>query len=322
MDNTKGLMGYENARTATQDSPLLTRFRAMLSRSGGAPRTLEQRLAELSDAERKSLIQTAKLVQMGLRMRVASNDYSLGYLDMVNTMYGSIAIDKRQLIAELLDETAPLEFLPQPKPSPREDGLSFYDRPDMQVKPQSEPTQADDDTASTLEEVLAEVFPEPQLKPQPQPKTPTTFANKDEFLAAMTPVAKEVAADLGVSHKIVLAQAALESGWGKSMKGNNLMGIKSHGEKGGVDIVTHEVVNGKKVKITDSFKQYESPEDSIRGYGDFLKANSRYKHFLRAGAENEDAALSALQTSGYATDPQYSYKLATIIKGLPKDDQS
>ena len=38
----------------------------------------------------------------------------------------------------------------------------------------------------------------------------------------------------------------------------------------------------------------------------FLKANSRYKHFLRAGAENEDAQLSALQTSGYATDPVYA----------------
>ena len=100
----------------------------------------------------------------------------------------------------------------------------------------------------------------------------------------MTPVAKEVAADLGISHKIVLAQAALESGWGSRVKGNNLMGIKSHGEEGGVDVVTHEVVNGKRVKLTDSFRQYDSPEDSIRGYGSFLKANSRYRHFLRAGS--------------------------------------
>ena len=148
----------------------------------------------------------------------------------------------------------------------------------------------------------------------------TTFADKDEFLAAMTPVAKEVAEDLGISHKIVLAQAALESGWGSKVKGNNLMGIKSHGEEGGVDVVTHEVVNGKRVKITDSFRAYDTPKDSIRGYGKFLKANSRYKHFLRAGAENEDAQLSALQTSGYATDPVYSQKLKNIIKGLPDEE--
>jgi flagellum-specific peptidoglycan hydrolase FlgJ len=133
-------------------------------------------------------------------------------------------------------------------------------------------------------------------------------------------VAKEVAEDLGVSYKIVLAQAALESGWGKSVKGNGLMGVKSHGEEGGVDVVTHEVVNGKKVKITDSFRQYDSPEDSIRGYGKFLKANSRYRHFLRAGVDNEDAQLSALQSSGYATDPMYSQKLKNIIQGIPDEE--
>ena len=105
------------------------------------------------------------------------------------------------------------------------------------------------------------------------------------------------------------------------VKGNGLMGIKSHGEEGGVDVVTHEVINGKKVKITDSFRQYDTPEDSIRGYADFLRANSRYRHFLRVGAENEDAQLSALQTSGYATDPMYSQKLKYIMKGLPDDEE-
>ena len=61
----------------------------------------------------------------------------------------------------------------------------------------------------------------------------------------MTPVAKEVAEDLGISHKIVLAQAALESGWGSKVKGNNSDGHQSPWEEGGLDVVTHEVVNGK-----------------------------------------------------------------------------
>ena len=140
-------------------------------------------------------------------------------------------------------------------------------------------------------------------------------------VCTVTPVAQEVADELGISHKIVLAQAALESGWGTKMKSNNLMGIKSHGEKGGVDVVTHEVVNGKKVKITDSLRQYDTTEGSIRGYGAFLKANNRYRHFLRAGAENEGAQLSALQTSGYATDPMYAQKLRNIMNGLPDDEE-
>ena len=316
-DYNRGLMASEAAKP-TKRGPLLEQFMQSLSILNGQAQTLEQRLAEMSDSERSMLLQTSKFVQMAMRMKIAASDYSVGYLDMVNTMYGGMAIDRRQLIAELLDESDPLDYTPQPKPkkSAHEIAMAFYDRPEFNIP--SVATEADNASAASLEAVLAEALPAPTQ----QPKATTTFANKDEFLAAMTPVAKEVAADLGISHKIVLAQAALESGWGKSMKGNNLMGIKSHGEKGGVDVVTHEVVNGKKVKITDSFKQYESPADSIRGYGAFLKANSRYKHFLRAGAENEDAQLSALQTSGYATDPQYSYKLATIIKGLPKDDQS
>ena len=234
----------------------------------------------------------AKMVQLSMQMRIGSGDRSQSYYDLVTQMYGKTNPSKRRLVAEILDQADPLDFEPTPKKSKTEMAISFYERPEMQVSPKSEPT----------------------------PLQSTVAVGKDAFIAAYTPIAKEVAEDLGVSYKIVLAQAALESGWGKSVKGNGLMGIKSHGEKGGVDVVTHEVINGKKVKITDSFRAYDTPEDSIRGYGKFLKANSRYRHFLRAGAENEDAQLSALQTSGYATDPMYAQKLKNIMNGLPDED--
>jgi len=314
-----GLMQPQPNRTTTTSSPLLEQFRAVLSPSGGSPRTLEEKLAALSDTELQSIMQTAKFVQMAMQFKLAANDRTMGWPDLVASMYRGMGIDRRSLIAELLEETDPLPFIPEPKAqrSAREMGRDIYERPEFNAAPVSTAT-ADDETASALEYVLADAFPE--TRSTPQPKQSTTFANKDEFLAAMTPVAKEVAEDLGISHKIVLAQAALESGWGSKVKGNNLMGIKSHGEEGDVDVVTHEVVNGKRVKITDSFRAYDTPEDSIRGYGKFLKANSRYKHFLRAGAENEDAQLSALQTSGYATDPMYAQKLKNIMKGLPDEE--
>ena len=311
----RGLMALDK----TEGSPLLDQLRAILSPAAGSPRTLEQRLASLNEIEQKLILQTAQFVHLAMQMRQATNDKTMGYADLVQSMYRGMSLDKRQLIAELLDETAPLDFEPTPKPPRADTAISFYDRPEMQVSPRSEPSQVDDETASALEAVLAEVFPEPQLKPESQPSK--VAVGKEAFLAAYTPVAKEVAEDLGVSYKIVLAQAALESGWGKSVKGNGLMGVKSHGEEGGVDVVTHEVINGKRVKVTDSFRQYDNPEDSIRGYGKFLKANSRYRHFLRAGAENEDAQLSALQSSGYATDPMYSQKLKNIMRGLPDDEE-
>ena len=312
-----GLMQPQPNRTTTTSSPLLEQFRAVLSPSGGSPRTLEEKLAALSDTELNSIMQTAKFVQMAMAMKVAADDKTMGWADLVQSMYRGISIDRRSLISQLLEVIDPLDFVPQPKAqkSSQEMGQAIYDRPEFIVAPVTEPT-ADDQSASTLESVLADAFPETRSKPQ----SSKVAEGKEAFLAAYTPVAKEIAEDLGVSYKIVLAQAALESGWGKSVKGNNLMGIKSHGEEGGVDVVTHEVVNGKRVKITDSFRAYDTPEDSIRGYGKFLKANSRYKHFLRAGAENEDAQLSALQSSGYASDPMYSQKLKNIMKGLPDEE--
>jgi flagellum-specific peptidoglycan hydrolase FlgJ len=262
-------------------------------------------------------MQTAKFVQVAMQMKLAADDKTMGWPDLIASMYRGMGIERRNLIAELLEETDPLPFTPEPKQkkSSQEMGQAIYQRPEFNAAPVSTPT-ADDDTATALESVLAEALPDPT----PQPRQSTTYANKDEFIAAMTPVAKEVAANLGISHRIVLAQAALETGWGKSVRGNNYFGIKSHGDSDGLDVVTHEIVNGKKVKITDSFRQYDTPEDSIRGYGSFLRANSRYKHFLRAGADNQDAQLSALQSSGYATDPKYAFKLRNIMDGLPDED--
>ena len=296
-------------------TPVLTEF--LNSLAPQQAQTLEQQLAGMTESDRAFLMTMAKMVQLSMQMRIGSGDQSQGYYDLVTQMYGKVSPTKRRLVAEILDASSPLDFEPTPKKSQADAAMSFYEKPEMQVSLRSEPSQADDETASALEAVLAEVFPEPQRKPASQPSK--VAVGKEAFLAAYTPVAKEVAKDLGVSHRIVLAQAALESGWGKSVKGNGLMGIKSHGEDGGLDVITHEVVNGKRVKITDSFRQYDSPEDSIRGYGSFLKANSRYKHFLRAGTENEDAQLSALQSSGYASDPKYAFKLRNIMNGLPDE---
>ena len=78
----------------------------------------------------------------------------------------------------------------------------------------------------------------------------------------------------------------------------------------------------KKLKSLTALNSMTQPEDSIRGYGSFLKANPRYKYFLAAGPDNEDAQLTALQQSGYATDTKYAQKLKSIIKGLPSGDDA
>ena len=125
-----GLMRPQAEQT-TQRSEMLDAFRDALTPSGGS-QSLEDKLKALTQAQRDMLLSTAKMVKMAMAGKVAAGDYSMGYADLLAQMYGRMDIAKRQLIAELLDETAPLEFVAQPKPSPREDGLSFYNRPDMQ----------------------------------------------------------------------------------------------------------------------------------------------------------------------------------------------
>ena len=313
-DPKSGLMAQ--TRT-TQTSEIIQSFLDALSPRTGPPLTVQQQLEALTETERRVILDMAQGVQMSARLKAMQGNQQYTYYDMVAEMYGNQNAARKQLVADLLDQVAPLDYKPTglPKqPSAADRAAKLYESwtfVDQSEEPSSEPS------------IPASIKPTPpttntrSLVQRPS----SSFEGKDDFLARMTPVAKEVAADLGISHKIVLAQAALESGWGKSVKGNNFFGIKSHGEAGGLDVVTHEVIDGERVKLTDSFRQYDTPEDSIRGYGQFLKENPRYKQFLQAGQSgNETTQLSALQSSGYATDPNYGQKLAAIIKGIPDDE--
>ena len=304
-----------SSRAAKKKSPMLEQFMDELSTQSKPNMPLEDRLSSVSDSERSTLMALAKLVRVSMRIHESTNDRSMTYLQLINKMYGSFPLSKRTLVAEILDQTNPLsprQAKPQQQ-SQQDIALSSYDKPEFNIS--SEPKAAED----TLDSVLADAFSDTATTSQAQQKQATTFQSKDEFLAAMTPVAKEVADELGVSHKIILAQAALESGWGAKAKNNAFFGIKSHGKAGGQTFTTHEEIDGQLVKTQADFRQYDTPEDSIRGYGDFLKSNSRYRHFLAAG--NEDAQLMALQNSGYATVFKYAQKLKNIIKVLPNDNQ-
>ena len=160
-----GLMQPQPNRLTTNNSPLLEQFRAILSPTASSPRTLEDKLAALSEPELNSIMQTAKFVQMAMQMKLAADDRTMGWPELVQSMYLGMGIDRRSLIAELLEETDPLPFIPDPKAqrSAREMGRDIYERPEFNVAPLSTAT-ADDETASALESVLADTFPEPQRR--------------------------------------------------------------------------------------------------------------------------------------------------------------
>lgn len=154
-------------------------------------------------------------------------------------------------------------------------------------------------------EILALFDSAPESTPSTSPKA--------SFVSSVLPYAQASAAKSGLPVELVLAQAALESGWGKSAKGNNYFGIKAHGYGGKTQSVgTHEYEGGKRVNITDSFRAYDSPEQSFDDHADFLRSNRRYKPVFEARDGIE--AARALQKAGYATDPKYADKLISIME--------
>ncbi|EKK5377415.1 flagellar assembly peptidoglycan hydrolase FlgJ [Morganella morganii] len=147
--------------------------------------------------------------------------------------------------------------------------------------------------------------------------------NSQNFIAKLTAPAKAASQKSGVHHLLILAQAALESGWGKreiltadGKTSHNLFGIKAgKGWEGPVtNIMTTEVINGKTIKMRDNFRVYGSYEEAIADYTRLLTENPRY-HGVKQAVSPEQAA-QRLHKAGYATDPGYSDKLIVLINQI------
>lgn len=149
------------------------------------------------------------------------------------------------------------------------------------------------------------------------------FHSPEEFVAAMLPMAEQAAKQLGVDPNYLVAQAALETGWGKHMQRGangessyNLFGIKAHGWQGrSAAAPTSEYINGKFVKINDSFRKYDSFTHSFNDYVSFLQQNPRYEKALQS-AGNAEQYVRELQRAGYATDPDYATKISRIARQI------
>ncbi len=175
------------------------------------------------------------------------------------------------------------------------------------------PTQPEQAVASFYEEM----FIAPPISNDPTPSEPTLPEN---FVNAVWSHAKVASQSTGIPAHFMVAQAALESGWGKyeirhadDRPSFNLFGIKA-GEswKGAVvETVTTEYINGVPEKMVEKFRAYNSYAEGFQDYANLLLNNPRYAAVLK----NQDAAAFAhgLQQAGYATDPMYADKLMRII---------
>ena len=153
-------------------------------------------------------------------------------------------------------------------------------------------------------------------------KLPDRFESPKEFVEQLLPLAESMAPELGVDPRVLIAQAALETGWGKHItrapdsqtSSYNLFNIKAgslwQGETVGVS--TLEYVDGIPQRERAQFRAYAGYEESFADYVEFLKTSSRYQQALEQ-ADNPIRYLQELQAAGYATDPEYADKISRIM---------
>jgi len=153
------------------------------------------------------------------------------------------------------------------------------------------------------------------------PRRNDSINSIEEFTQTLGVAASNAAKELGVDTKVLLAQSALETGWGKHIMKDktgrssyNMFGIKaSHGWEGKtVNVQTVEYEAGVAQKRQATFRAYDSYEESFNDYVQFLKQNPRYAETLSKVDSNE-AFVKGLQKAGYATDPAYAKKIMSIV---------
>ena len=144
-----------------------------------------------------------------------------------------------------------------------------------------------------------------------------------DFVRELLPHARDAAQRLGVSAKAILAQAALETGWGRRMPGRadgtsswNLFGIKAGSAWTGdsVSVPTLEYDGGVARREQAHFRAYRSPAASFDDYAALLANDPRYAGALARG-DDVGAFGRALQDAGYATDPEYAAKIEALAHG-------
>lgn len=153
------------------------------------------------------------------------------------------------------------------------------------------------------------------------------FVNREDFVTRLYPMAKAAADKLGTTPEVLLAQAALETGWGQKMvrqyngeQSFNLFNIKAdnrwQGHKAAVN--TLEFEQGIAVKQRADFRVYDSFEQSFNDFVGFLKQNGRYQEALQMAAKPE-AFINGLQQAGYATDPKYAQKVISVMSTINRE---
>jgi len=152
----------------------------------------------------------------------------------------------------------------------------------------------------------------------------TAFSSPAEFIEILLPLAKKASEESGISAKMLIAQAALETGWGKAISKHadgkssfNLFNIKADHRWDGdrVTKTTVEFDNGIANKQKASFRSYDSLEASFDDFVNYVSTEPRYQSAMAVVSDN-NGFITELHNSGYATDPRYAEKVIRVLNGI------
>ncbi|MBW5800241.1 flagellar assembly peptidoglycan hydrolase FlgJ [Halomonas elongata] len=281
----------------------------------------------LESAAKKFEAMFVQMMMKSMRDAVPSS----GLLDDRNTDFYTSMLDKQlsqhiaergtglaeQLFAQLgdrLDDARPrqgednaalIAGIPRGTPRPLEDAL-VPDEPDVDM-PANFLDEVKTVSAGAGDTTVADDRP----------------AHVRDFVERLSAPAQAASEASGVPAELILAQAALETGWGRheiATRGggnsHNLFGIKAgenwRGET--AEITTHEVIDGERRAVRDRFRVYDSFEAAFTDYARLVGNNPRYAEV--SDAATPEQAAHALQRGGYATDPAYADKLVAVMDSL------
>lgn len=234
---------------------------------------------------------------------------------------GMLSNDQTRLYTSLYDQQIAQEI--------GNHGLGLADT----IVKQMQPARAPDEKAGTVPMKLDDNFIISSMAPvqleqrvrKALPRLPVSPADlpgdSNEFIAQLAQPAKIASEQSGIPHHLILAQAALESGWGQRQiltrdgkPSYNVFGIKASGNWQGetTDIMTTEYDHGEAKKVRASFRVYGSYLEAITDYVKLLTNNPRYAAV--SSAQTAEQGAHALQEAGYATDPRYAQKLVGMIQ--------
>jgi len=151
------------------------------------------------------------------------------------------------------------------------------------------------------------------LAPEKKPTPSISFQQK--FFQDALPYALATQETTGIPASVSLAQAALESGWGKHAPGNNFFGIKGKGPAGTQRLTTHEYRNGKRIRVQANFRRYHDPTESFLDHARLISEGKKLRHAMQE-TQSAQAFVHALQSGPYryASDPNYEAKIMKLIR--------